>query len=488
MVISRRAFLGSAAAVAGGALFGSCGTPPPAVDPALDVTEAWRAVQSDPLAKPPASYRPGHAAPRTLGADVLKKRPDGFEIALPGSFPIPTPALHEGRLYASGGFGSKQFYCFDARSGAFVWGADLDDDGPSTPAVEDGLAVVNTESCTIFALEASTGKPAWSWWLGDPLMSAPTIAGGRVFTAWPAAGAQARHPEASHVVGAFDLRSGRLLWQKWVDGDVLSAPVASGGDLVAATFTGTVFRFRQDTGELVSALKARATSAPVVVGNELHFSRRSEASGAACEALGVWSEGRFQAQYADKRALYLDPAVQSGAAFSLQSEKLDAGNGFSGAAPDTANAEKALSNVGQGRVASLQSFQGSRILHRDGANYSCMGDEVIRSDPKTGKTVWTSRLAGDLAKEGGFLGTPPIAAGSALLVATLAGEVLRLDAKTGAVAARHKVGGPVRFAPVAEGGRLYVGTQDGRLVCIDTGDASIGGWTQWGANAQRTGR
>jgi outer membrane protein assembly factor BamB len=117
-----------------------------------------------------------------------------------------------------------------------------------------------------------------------------------------------------------------------------------------------------------------------------------------------------------------------------------------------------------------------------------MGDEVIRSDPKTGKTVWTSRLAGDLAKEGGFLGTPPIAAGSALLVATLAGEVLRLDAKTGAVAARHKVGGPVRFAPVAEGGRLYVGTQDGRLVCIDTGDASIGGWTQWGANAQRTGR
>lgn len=492
MGMTRRRFLGTAAATAGVAAIQSCGggsaAPPPAAMDGVDVTAAWRAVQADPKAAPPAEYKAGHVAPRELAPDVLRKRADGFEIALPGNFPIPTPAVCQGRLVASGGFGSKQVYCFDARSGAFQWGVDLDDDGPSTPAVEDGLAVVNTESCTIFTLELATGKPVWSWWLGDPLMAAPTIAGGRVFASWPCPAAQGRHAEASHLLGAFDLKTGKILWQRWIDGDVISAPVASGEEVVAASFTGTVFRFRQATGELLSALKARATSAPVVVGNELHFSRRSEASGGACESLGVWDQERGRmAQYAGKRALYLDDGVQERAALGVQAKKLDAGNGFSAGAPETAKAFSAKANVGQASVASLQSFQGSRVLNLGGANYSCMGDEILKTDPRTGKTVWSSKLAGDLAKEGGFLGTPPIAAGTTLLVATLGGELLRLDPATGAVARRQAIGAPVRFAPVADGGRVYVGTQDGKLVCLETGDGSITGWPQWGANAQRTG-
>jgi len=46
------------------------------------------------------------------------------------------------------------------------------------------LIVFNTESCTIFALEAETGQQLWSYWLGDPLTSTPTIAQGRVFTSY----------------------------------------------------------------------------------------------------------------------------------------------------------------------------------------------------------------------------------------------------------------------------------------------------------------
>ena len=36
-------------------------------------------------------------------------------------------------------------------------------------------------------------------------------------------------------------------------------------------------------------------------------------------------------------------------------------------------------------------------------------------------------------------------------------------------------------------GKIYVGTQDGKVVCIDTGDKKYTGWPCWGANAAHTG-
>jgi len=65
--------------------------------------------------------------------------------------------------------------------------------------------------------------------------------------------------------------------------------------------------------------------------------------------------------------------------------------------------------------------------------------------------------------------------------------VLQLDPASGEVKRRFAVGHPVRSQPVVEGGWVYVGTDDGHVVGIDTGDASLTGWSQWGADAARTG-
>ena len=46
----------------------------------------------------------------------------------------------------------------------------------------DDVVVFNTESCTLFSLDANTGKHLWSYYLGDPLTSTPTIGNGRVYT------------------------------------------------------------------------------------------------------------------------------------------------------------------------------------------------------------------------------------------------------------------------------------------------------------------
>lgn len=491
---SRRAFLRNAL-TAGTVIWSGFRVPLPAqeakssppVAKVIDVTAEWAKLHAEPKAKPAAKYRSGHATPSTTQAK-FEKIAAGYSIQLPGGTPVPTPAVYKDKVYVSAGFHSKQYFCFEAATGKPVWAVDLDDDGPSTAACEEDIVVVNTESCTIFALEAATGKGIWALWLGDPLMTAPTIAKGRVFTSFPADG-RGHHRAASHLLGAFDLRSGKILWQRWIDGDVISAPVAVGDEVVVATFTGTVFRFRQETGELLSAIHARATSAPVVVGSELHFSKRSEQEGQAREALCVWEKGgqRYANVFGARNATYLDEKVQDKAELKKSGQKLDASNGFAGGAPATANAGAARANVGQSNVATLQSFQGSRVLRYGTRNLVCMGDEVVCTDPLEGKNLWTVKLKGDLAKAGGFLGAPPVAAGAAIFMTTLAGTILQIDPTSGETRKSWEIRREMRFPPAVEGSRIFVGTQDGRMVCIETGDAKNTGWPQWGGNAQRTG-
>ena len=198
---------------------------------------------------PPKTFRTGHVVKASL-KDYLQKTDYGYSIKLPVQTNIPTPAVVDGTLYLSGGFGSKQYYAFDAATGRFKWGVNLDDDGPSSPAIQDNIIVFNTESCTIFACDLITGAQIWSYWLGDPLMSMPTIANGIVFTAYPASyggnvGKRTNTPanvpnqssiRPTHVLIAIELKTGKILWQKWIDSDVMTAPVAKDELLYVTTF------------------------------------------------------------------------------------------------------------------------------------------------------------------------------------------------------------------------------------------------------------
>ena len=189
---------------------------------------------------------------------------------------------------------------------------------------------------------------------------------------------------------------------------------------------------------------------------------------------------------AQKKADYIDKTVQGSTAQAAKAASEDAGNGFSGGAPASSSYEFADEQVGATNVSTMQNFQGSRIVKMADRNINTMGDEVIATNSEDGSTLWSYKLSGDLVAEGGALGTAPLATKSAILFGTLAGEVVRLDPKSGKQVATYKVGGRVRSQPVVADGWIYVGTDDGRLVAINTKDKSITGWTTWGGNAQRT--
>jgi outer membrane protein assembly factor BamB len=470
-----------------------------------DVTKTVAAWNSAKYASPPAQFRQGHVTPRQLDPKALARTNAGYTIQLPSKAPVATPTVAGGKVYVSGGFRSKEFYCFDAATGKLAWAINLDDDGPSSAVVEDGVCVFNTESCTIFAVNARTGKHLWSHWLGDPLTSTPTIANGKVFTSYPARGRGQQQmnnraggkqpagkpaPPCSHVLAALDLKTGKILWQRWIDSDVMSAPVAVENDLYATSFAGVVYRFKQAAGQLVSAVRSRATSAPVVVGNNVYLTRRADTGrGEAREQVAGLArhDNRTLVAGQSRAAAYIDPKVQEKAKLRSAAKSLDAANGFAGGAPAAANASVAEDNIGQANVSTLQAFQGSRLLNSWGRNFSCMGDEIVCADPRTGKNLWSVKLQGDLKKQGGFLAAPPAAAGGQLFLATLNGAVLQLDPTNGKVTKTHKVGAAVRQQPAIVGGRIFVGTQDGKLVVIDTGDRKLTGWTTWGGNSAHTG-
>lgn len=457
------------------------------------VTAKVNQMNSANFGRPTAKFRAGSVG----RIAVPKSRPTttGFQVEFASHASITTPTVYDRRVIVSGGFQGTQLFAYEAASGKPLWGIDLHDDGPSSPACEDDVCVINTESCTIFAIDAATGKERWSYWLGDPLTSAPTIAHGRVFASYPAAGTEGnkpRPPDATHALAAFDLRSGKVLWQLWLDSDVMSAPVAVGDFVYVTTFAGTMIKLEQATGVVRYAMKAQATSAPVVMFakdgvEQMYYTRRASEDDATEMVIRAdHNEPQTRWKGASKKADYIDKKVQGKSTYNAQSKAQDAHNGFGDGAPAAAAPGKAFSNVGVNSVAAMQGFQGSRVVHFADKSVNTMGDEVVATDNETGKVVWRHKLAGETA-QGGFLGTAPLAAGPNVLLGTLGGEVLRLDPASGKPTSRYAVGSPIRSQPVVADGWIYVGTEDGKLVAINTNDPTITGWPTWGGNAQRTG-
>ena len=83
--------------------------------------------RGEPAVGPPSEFR---------SKDGTRK---GWKVTIPGNRPLATPAVVDGRVFLGGGFGSHEFYAFDAITGKMLWLYRTKDDGPTAAAVADGL-------------------------------------------------------------------------------------------------------------------------------------------------------------------------------------------------------------------------------------------------------------------------------------------------------------------------------------------------------------
>src|SRR6516164_653814 len=96
----------------------------------------------------------GHAAkvPNPVPFRGVNGEVKGWKVSVPGARPLATPAISNSRLFLGGGFGSYEFYAFDATYGRFIWQYQTEYDGPTAAVVANYLVCFNTESCELEVL------------------------------------------------------------------------------------------------------------------------------------------------------------------------------------------------------------------------------------------------------------------------------------------------------------------------------------------------
>jgi len=471
----------------------------PFADLAAQAEEPLSPPQQAPAQKPqvgPKGQAPKVADPVAFATKDGKIK--GWKVVIPGERALATPAVVGGKVFVGGGFGSHEFYAFDAETGKKAWQYQTKDDGPTAAVVAEGYVVFNTESCELEVLTVS-GKPVWKKWLGDPLMSMPALAGGKVYMAYPNS-----KGDKQHSLACFDLRTGKEFWKKPIEGEIITAPVVKAGQVYLATLEGTLYCFQQKDGALVWKEKKNATSAPVVWKDNCYFSRREETTSGkgkkkskqqteqvACRGTGAKHSIKDLTATA-RKADYLDYSKRRSSGKEAASQGKDAGVGFGGDKGD-AKIGQGKSNLGQGSVHGIWSYQGSKPFVYKDHLYSAMGDDLLCVDPKTEKVLWKKNLA-KLDKKGKGKAplldnvlTPPALVNDKLFVGTSHGDVICLSAKSGKELWRANVGEPVEFQPAVVHGRVYVSTSSGSLFCLETGQAKDDGWLMWGGDSAHNG-
>jgi outer membrane protein assembly factor BamB len=423
----------------------------------------------------------------------------GWRIALEPKRAITTPAVAGGHVFVGGGFGSYDFFAFDAHTGAPAWRLRTRDDGPTSAVWAEGLAVFNTECCTLEAVDAATGKVVWERWLGDPLLAQPAVMDGRVYMVYPRAG--------EHRLGAFNLRDGRPLWETRLDHDVITAPVVAEGMVYLSSFDGAVWCVDPKTGRVAWTQQLQATSAPWVYEGDVYVSHREDAPHGARQAgdasrtqsgetlatdLEVPRErtsrhdagsGTIKSHYSDKAAFYLSSS--SGEARKRAFHMMDSSVGFA-SAPSSAKLHAAEKLVGEGLVSRAWRFQGSRPVVVNGILYDTTGDRLEASEVHTGELLWKWQDA--RATEGERRLTPPAVAHGRVWAGTWDGRLLSWDARTGEVRWAVALGAPCHWQPVVSDGWIFAGLEDGSLLAFATGDPLDTDWPMWGGGCGHNGK
>ncbi|HEV3204555.1 MAG TPA: PQQ-binding-like beta-propeller repeat protein [Gemmataceae bacterium] len=423
----------------------------------------------------------------------------GWKVVIPGHRALATPAVADGKVYIGGGFGSHEFYAFDALTGKKIWHYQTKDDGPTAAVVQDGYIAFNTESCELEIL-ALDGKPVWKKYLGDPLMSMPAIANGKVYMAYP--NSKGDH---KYYLACFDIKTGKEEWKKDIAGEIITAPVIDKDQVFLVTVEGTLYCFNTD-GDLAWKEKKNATSSPMVWNGNCYFSRREE--------ITVKKEGKDVKQQTEQVAArgnnakdttrdfkettrdadYLDYRKRALSGKEVANQAADAGVGFGGGASVAKGAflpRVAAENIAQASVAGIWAYQGSRPFMHNGQLFSAMGDTLQCVDPKTEKVLWKKNLHSkketDKVPVLDSALTPPAIVNDKIFLGTTAGEVLCLSVKTGEMLWKAEVGEPIDFQPAIVNGRVFVSTSKGSLISLETGDTQDPGGNMWGGNAAHNG-
>jgi outer membrane protein assembly factor BamB len=343
-----------------------------------------------------------------------------------------TPVVAAGKVYTMDGEAGVSAH--DARSGAEVWRANLRPTDNRRDreafgggvAFADGKLYVTSGYRFVAAVDAATGKLLWRTRTEQPIHAAPTVAEGRVMAV-----------ALDNSLLTFDAATGAPGWTYQALSEsarilAASSPAVS-GDTVVASF---------GSGELVALRVAN--------GNDL------------------WDEALSRASRTSSLSEIRDipgrPVIYRGDVYAVSHSGV-----FAATDLRTGQARWTLPVVGIGSP--LPAGDVVYVVSKTG--------QVICASRETGQIFWIHDLnQGYVAKRrGGFFGlggskvqrpiwSGPLLSNNRLLMVGTSGQLVALNAKTGAVEKRVELGRPALIGPVAAGDTVYVVTDDAELIAF----------------------
>lgn len=349
---------------------------------------------------------------------------------------VSSPAVAAGHIFVGNEGGSV--VALDAGTGKEAWTAPTGQDLPrvrGSPAAAGDTVYAGGREGNLYAFELATGKLRWKLALGGPVDSSPAVADGVVYVG-----------SDNGVLNAVDARRGDFAWRFLVPDEptypetpqkqVRSSPVVVNGIVYVAGYNGFVY-----------ALGAERKGEPLWSHNAGHKIHSSPAV----------VDGVVYVAVADGRLLALDAA--SGRLLWTY-----ATNAPTGASPAVVDGT-VFFHSGEGRLYAIEAATGRYLW---------------------GTVIGPTVSAVVLASFGWHTPSPAVANG-VVYQPSLDGKFYAVDAATGAWRWNVTLSTGFRASPAVVDGVVFIGTSEGVFYALDAGASPRSG-ASLGGGGERTGR
>ncbi|HKR89233.1 MAG TPA: PQQ-binding-like beta-propeller repeat protein [Phenylobacterium sp.] len=348
-----------------------------------------------------------------------------------GFFVTAPPIAVGGRVYTMDAEAGVSAH--DAQTGAQIWRTDIRTGGKRDReawggglAYADGKIYVSSGFRQVVQLDAATGAIGWRTKTDQPIHAAPTVTGGKVMVV-----------ALDNTLLTFDAATGAPSWNYQALSEparilAASSPAVSGDTVVAAFGSGELVALREQNGsDLWNAA----------------LSRTSQTS-ALSEIRDI--PGR--------------PVIYRGDVYAVSHSGV-----FAATDLRTGTSRWSLPVVGV--TSPWAAGDVVYVVSRDG--------QLICAARDSGQIYWIRDLNEGFKpkRRGGFFGlggrtiqkplwSSPILANNRVILASSTGELAAVNAKTGAVDRRIRIGAPVLIGPIASGNTIYMVSDNGQLIAL----------------------
>ena len=337
----------------------------------------------------------------------------------------------------------------------------------STPIIVEGRVYVGSQDKNIYCIDARDGRCLWNFTTGARIKSSPTVVNGKVYVG----------PDDGYVY-CLDAKNGTRIWKTYAGGyietsfnavtGVRSSPIVVENRVYVGSLDTNLYCLDADSGDIVWNYKTEGyiTSSPAASDGAVYITSQEPNSGVlykidAAEGSDIWRCDIPYVMAADRGTdIHVSPTVADGMVFvAANKQKYYGINATTGEIEWTYVTTEGTEGIGGYLVASM--------AYHDGELYIVDMFFITALDANTGEVVWKSWIGTELY-------TAPTYAGGKIYVTTDRRFVYVLNATDGNRFSFFDIDSNSWSAPSVYEGRLYFGSNDGNVYCLDDNTVTYG--------------